>query len=60
MDQATLWQQFSALPEESRQRILDLMAVLSKRRRPLGKKVQGDLTEEPFIGIWDHRDDLAD
>jgi hypothetical protein len=60
MDQATLWQQFSALPEESRQQVLELIAVLAKRRGPVAEKGQTGLTEEPFIGMWRDRDDLVD
>jgi hypothetical protein len=60
MDQATLWQQFSALPEESRERVLELIAALAKQHMPLAEKARTDLMADPFIGMWRDRDDLAD
>jgi hypothetical protein len=63
MDPQKLWRQFEALPPEARRLVADFIAFLSVRyqRSPLPKhKGKSKLAEEPFIGLWEDREDLHD
>ncbi len=51
----------AALPPEQQMEVLDFIEFLGARRRPPTAKARhGDLREEPFIGMWAERPDMAD
>jgi hypothetical protein len=59
----TAWQQFDTLPAEAKREVIDFIAFLQIRyQRPtFFKKTQRlKLSEEPFVGIWQDREDLSD
>jgi len=56
------WQKFDALPAEAKREVIDFIAFLQIRyQRPtFFKKTQRlKLSEEPFVGIWEDREDLS-
>jgi hypothetical protein len=63
MDQAKIWQEFTALPPEVQRQVADFIAFLHTRYEPFqsGKKAnQINLADEPFIGMWRDRKDMKD
>lgn len=59
MAQKELMEKFSTLPAEAQQQVLDFMAFLARRYRPVeSSKPKHKLSEEKFIGIWRGRVDL--
>jgi hypothetical protein len=63
MDLKQLKRHVDALPPEARQQVTDFSAFLSTRhQRPLVPKRSGKSTmaEEPFVGLWEDREDLRD
>lgn len=61
-DQTLLWRLFSELPPEAQRQVLDFVAFLNARYRPArrGRAKRTPLTDDPFIGMWRDRQDLAD
>ena len=63
MDLAEICRQLAALPPEGQRRVAELIAVLQghtnrpSRGRRVGKL---KLSEEPFLGLWEDREDLRD
>lgn len=52
-----------SLPPEAQQQVLDFVAFLKTRYptvSPLKKSKRIKLTDEPFIGMWQDRDDMQD
>ena len=63
MDQATLWREYAALPVEARREVDQLIEALAKRHAAAQVASTGDkqpLSEDPFVGMWRDREDLAD
>ena len=63
MDQETLWRQYAALPSDAQRQVMDFIAFLATRYRvaPAAKQAHpSDLSDEPIVGMWADRDDLAD
>lgn len=63
MNQDKAWQQFTDLPPEQQQEVLDFMAFLQARGRlPTNRKTsrRTRLAAEPFVGLWRNREDLSD
>jgi len=62
VDKETLWREYSALPVGARQLVMELIAFLATRAKPraLARKATGDLADDPFVGMWRDREDLAD
>ncbi len=59
MSQRDVMEKFRALPPEAQQQVLDFIAFLEKRYRPVEKsRPKRRLLEERFIGIWRGRVDL--
>ncbi|MCU0645467.1 MAG: DUF2281 domain-containing protein [bacterium] len=57
------WQKFDALPANAKRQVIDFIAFLQIRyqRLVLFKKTKRlKLSEEPFVGIWQDREDLSD
>lgn len=61
MDQETLWKEYSALPSEARLQVFDFIAFLRSKygEATLQPRAAGALADEPFVGIWQDRDDMA-
>ncbi len=54
-------EKLAALPPEQQAEVLHFIEFLGARRRPASvKSRRGDLREEPFIGMWADRQDMAD
>jgi len=64
MNQEEVWREFAALPHEAQQQVVDFIAFLRARymRSPLRKKPRRtvSLADEPFIGMWQGREDMQD
>lgn len=62
MDQDSLWKDYSSLPVNARQEVSDFIAFLRTRysTRPISVVRDGSLQDEPFIGMWVDRVDMAD
>ena len=62
MDQEMLWKQYNSLPSEARHQVADFIAFLRAKYAQAAppEKASGALGDEPFIGIWQDRDDMRD
>ena len=61
MELETLWRRLAVLPERAQQEVADLIGELEKRHSGSGERpVEDSLGEEPFVGIWQDRNDLSD
>lgn len=63
MDQKTLWRQYTALPVDAQRQVADFIAFLATRYRaaPATRPPHvSNLSDEPIVGMWADRDDLAD
>ena len=61
MELESLWRRLAVLPERAQQEVADLIAELEKQHSHSGKKpVENSLWDEPFVGLWKDRADLAD
>lgn len=55
------WSDFHSLPVEAQREAADFIAFLrQKYERPPVSKHLRDLEDEPFVGMWRGREDLAD
>ena len=51
----------AALPPEQQAEVLDFIEFLGARRRPVTTKARRrELRDDPFIGMWADRQDMAD
>ncbi len=63
MESLDIWQQFTTLPPSDQQEVADFIAFLKQRRKkpqPPEQPKQQDWHSEPFIGLWQDREDLQD
>jgi hypothetical protein len=63
MDLEKVWRQLEALPPEAQRQVADFIAFLyarSQRSRHPQRSRKPKLAEEPFVGIWEDREDLRD
>lgn len=63
MEQNNILSKFDALPPEAQQQVVDFIAFLQARYRPIamGKtKSKARLSDEKYVGIWRNREDLRD
>jgi hypothetical protein len=63
MDLEEICRQLAALPPEGQRRVAELIALLQGhyKRPPRGRRFgKLKLSEEPFIGLWEDREDLRD
>ena len=60
--QDNAWNDFNSLPEEAKRQVTDLIASLRRRyaSTPERAKPSGPLESEPFVGMWQDREDLTD
>jgi hypothetical protein len=63
MDFEKMWRQIEALPPEAQRQVADIIAFLdarSQRSRLPKHSGKSQLAEEPFIGLWENREELRD
>jgi hypothetical protein len=63
MDLAEVWRQLEALPPEAQRQVADFIAFLhvhSQRSSLPRHSRKSALAEEPFVGLWEDRQDLGD
>ncbi len=63
MDKNRVLNGFESLPQDAQKQVLDFIAFLQKRYKPVEAKKfskRNDISEEPFIGIWKDREDMGD
>lgn len=61
METSSIAREITSLPPEAQQQVLDFVAFLKTRYptvSPLKKSKCTKLTDEPFIGMWQDRDDM--
>jgi hypothetical protein len=62
MNQEKLWLEFSALPPQSQQVVLDFIALMQKKQSQPKPEAEssGSLLEETFVGMWANRPEMLD
>ena len=63
LDQDTLWREFSSLSVDEKVEVVDFIAFLQskhKRIRSHKAKKKDSILDEPFLGMWKDRQDMAD
>jgi hypothetical protein len=60
MNRQKLWQQFATLSPEARRRVVELIGALASTKPKRNAQKRPHLAEDPFIGMWQDRADLAD
>ena len=63
MEAADIVREVASLQPEARKQVRDFVAFLKARyrpKRPVGKTRRVKLADEPFIGMWRDRADMAD
>ncbi|MCA9974618.1 MAG: hypothetical protein R3E31_04750 [Chloroflexota bacterium] len=63
MNQEQLWHELTDLPPAARQQVYDFIAFLRGRYAQTGEvstQSTPDLRNEPFVGIWQDREDMND
>ena len=65
MTQEKLWIQFSTLPPQAQQLVIEFIAFMQRCYNQLQFTVSADipetkLTDEAFVGMWHDRDDMED
>ena len=63
MEYQDIWQQFTTLPPDAQALVADFITFLEQRynlsQSPRQPK-QKDLRSDPFIGLWQDREDMQD
>ena len=63
MDQETLWRQYNELPADAQRQVQDFIDFLAARypkKQPVNTQARPKLIDEPIIGMWSDRTDMAD
>ena len=61
MELETLWRRLADLPESAQREVAHLIAALAEQhRRSERAPATRSLHDEPFVGLWKDRTDLAD
>lgn len=62
MNREQVWREFDALSPPAQQQVADFIAFLRSRTSQGAKQdaTSIDFVTDPFIGMWQDRDDLAD
>lgn len=63
MDRKALWQKYNTLPKEAQEQVESFLGWLTARYNqalPARRTRKSNLNEEPFVGMWRDRQDLAD
>lgn len=57
-----IWQRFELLPKDAKQEVINFIKSVENRLAEREKKVASKLNlgDEPFVGIWENRDDQTD
>jgi len=53
----------ATLPPEAQRQVFDFVSFLKnryKKNRPVKKEVRDKIASEPFIGIWEDREEMKD
>jgi hypothetical protein len=61
MDTSRILQDIASLPTEAQRQVMDFVAFLKARYRPVADAPQAKrdkLDEEPFVGMWRDREDM--
>ncbi len=57
------WQQFTSLPTDIQREVVDFIAFLHHKYKASTKpneSISGPISNEPFVGMWQHRTDMKD
>ncbi len=61
IDRDDLWRRYTTLDPEAQREVLDFLEFLTARlRRSRRANPAGDLSHEPFVGMWSGRMDMSD
>jgi hypothetical protein len=63
MSQEDILSQFNSLPPKAQRQVLDFMAILQAHygsAQSSEKEESSGIAEEPFVGIWQDREDMQD
>lgn len=62
MEMTSVWRQFEALSPAAQRQVAEFIAFLSAKAKRAGASAGSDqpVRDDPFVGIWSDRDDLAD
>ena len=63
MEEANIFKEFESLPPEARKLVGDFVTFLKNcnpKTLPAKKKRKIKLADEPFIGMWQDREDMRD
>ena len=63
MNQKNVWGEYASLPSEAQEQVADFIALLRRRYGSPSRDSQAqqtDLAHEPFVGIWQDREDMQD
>ncbi len=63
MEYQDIWQQFTTLPPDAQALVADFITFLKQRynqSQSPGQPKQKDLRSDPFIGLWQDREDMQD
>ena len=63
MEYQDIWQQFTTLPPHAQALVADFIASLKQRynqSQSLEQPKQNDWKSDPFIGLWQDRQDIQD
>lgn len=63
MEYQDIWQQFTTLPPDAQALVADFITFLKQRHnqsQSIEQPKQRDLRADPFIGLWQNREDMQD
>lgn len=62
MREERIWREYAALPPELQKQVADFITFLRTRYVPprVSKPARRKLANEPFIGMWQNREDMQD
>jgi len=63
MEKDKVLKEFSALPQDAQQQVIDFIAFLHTRYKPdrdERKISQKEIVDDPFVGMWKNRTDMND
>jgi hypothetical protein len=63
MEYQDIWQQFTTLPPDAQALVADFIVSLKQRHNKSqspGQSEQKDWRSDPFIGLWQDREDMQD
>ncbi len=63
MPEEKVLRDFSALPQDAQQQVIDFIAFLQTRYKPISRERElsrKKIGEESFVGMWKNRTDMSD